>query len=136
MPGGRPKKKLDYDLIARLSSIQCTQEEIALTLGVCRETLERDAEFCRIYKTKINEGKASLRRMQWQAANDGDKTMLVWLGKQYLSQSDKRGVKITGKDGGAVEIESPRERIERRMSGIAAKIGTGENIEGDNPTGT
>lgn len=33
--------------------------------------------------------KISLRRRQFQAADAGDKTMLVWLGKQYLEQKDR-----------------------------------------------
>jgi hypothetical protein len=30
--------------------------------------------------------------MQWQAAEKGNSTMLVWLGKQYLNQKDKSEV--------------------------------------------
>jgi hypothetical protein len=37
-------------------------------------------------------GRMSLRRKQWKAAEDGNTTMLVWLGKQYLGQSDKSEV--------------------------------------------
>jgi hypothetical protein len=38
----------------------------------------------------------SLRRMQWQAAENGNPTMLVWLGKQYLNQKDKAEQTISG----------------------------------------
>jgi hypothetical protein len=34
------------------------------------------------------EGKASLRRMQWRAA-ERSTAMLIWLGKQYLGQTGK-----------------------------------------------
>lgn len=33
--------------------------------------------------------KQSLRRMQYLVAMTGDKTMLIWLGKQYLGQTEK-----------------------------------------------
>ncbi len=89
MPAGRPKFNIDYDAVKKLSSIQCTQEEIASYLGCSVDTLQRDNEFCGIYKDGMNEGRASLRRKQWKAVEDGNTTMLVWLGKQYLKQKDK-----------------------------------------------
>ena len=33
--------------------------------------------------------------MQWDSAKKGNTTMLVWLGKQYLKQSDKQEVEAT-----------------------------------------
>lgn len=89
MPGGRPPKVIDYALVERLASIQCTQEEIANILEVSTKTLQRDEEFCLIYKKGLDNGRMSLRRYQWEAAKKGNTTMLVWLGKQYLGQSDK-----------------------------------------------
>jgi hypothetical protein len=87
--GGRPKKTIDYELVLKLASIQCTQEEIANILGLHRSTLLRDATFCDIYKKGIDEGKSSLRRLQWKAAENGSSAILIWLGKQYLGQQDK-----------------------------------------------
>ena len=33
--------------------------------------------------------------MQWKAAEAGSHTMLVWLGKQVLGQTDKQEVEVT-----------------------------------------
>ena len=41
------------------------------------------------------QGKASIRRMQYKAAKAGDKTMLVWLGKQWLGQTDRVEQNVT-----------------------------------------
>lgn len=87
---GRPKIKLDYDLIENLALIQCTQLEIASILNVNVSTLKRDNKFCTIYKKGQNEGKKSLRRIQWDLAKKGNSTMAIWLGKQYLGQKDKQ----------------------------------------------
>lgn len=38
-----------------------------------------------------------MRSTQFKLALLGDKTMLVWLGKQYLGQADKQ--ELTGRDG-------------------------------------
>lgn len=95
MPGGRPKFVIDYELIKKLALIQCTIEEIANFIECSTKTLERDKEFCRVYKKHMDEGRMSLRRKQWRAAEEGNTTMLVWLGKQYLGQKDKSEMNAT-----------------------------------------
>lgn len=89
MAGGRPKIKIDYGIVERLAKVFATQQEIADILDISVRTLQRDDEFCRIYKKHIGGVKESLRRMQLEAAKQGNVTMLVWLGKQYLGQRDK-----------------------------------------------
>ena len=39
---GRPKKELDEDVIAKLSQIGCTQEEIGAVVGISARTLKED----------------------------------------------------------------------------------------------
>ena len=84
---GRPKFQIDYDTVKKLASIMCTEKEIASFLGCDERTLQRDDEFCRIFKEGKETGKMSLRRMQWKLA---EKTyaMAIFLGKQYLGQKD------------------------------------------------
>lgn len=84
----RPKKKIDYDAVQKLASIQCTQEEIANFLEVSVRTLQRDKEFCRLYKKGLDNGKMSLRRHQFKLAEKSP-AMAIFLGKQYLGQTDK-----------------------------------------------
>jgi hypothetical protein len=48
-------------------------------------------------------GKAALRRRQFQSAMDGNPTMLIWLGKNWLGQTDKQEVAHTG-DAGVVKV--------------------------------
>lgn len=89
---GRPKIKLNYTLAKELAEIHCTQQEIADVLNVSTKTLQRDEEFCRLYKKGLMEAKQSLRRMQFKSANKGSVVMQIWLGKQYLGQSDKEQI--------------------------------------------
>ena len=91
---GRKPIEIDYDMAKKYASIMCTQSEIASLLGVSLSKLEHDPEFLRIHKMGMEQGKASLRRMQYSAAKNGNATMLIWLGKQYLGQNDKQ--EITG----------------------------------------
>jgi hypothetical protein len=87
MAGGRPKKEINYKLVESLASIFCTQEEIASVIDISTRTLQRDEEFCRIYKKGQEMAKSSLRRIQWKHA-EKSATMAIWLGKQYLEQRD------------------------------------------------
>ena len=85
---GRPKKyQIDKEQVTKLASFGCTNLEIASFFG-CEETHIRKnySEFL----TKGKErGKIRLRQMQWSAAEGGNVTMLIWLGKQILGQTDK-----------------------------------------------
>ena len=92
---GRPKKVLTEDalkLIQNLAHIMCTEEEIASILGASVDTLLNE-DNKDLFRTAIekgrHEGKQSLRRQQYQLAMKGNCSMLIWLGKQYLGQSEK-----------------------------------------------
>ena len=85
---GRPKKELNLALAEKLAAVMCTQEEIAGILDVSVDTLQRNPEFCGIYKKAQETAKMSLRRSQYKKALGGDTTMLIWLGKVYLGQKE------------------------------------------------
>jgi hypothetical protein len=105
--GGRPRFEIDYEAVKKLAALQCTQVEVASFLGCHVNTLLKDEKFMEIYKSGIDNGKMSLRRHQWKALEDGNTTMLVWLGKQYLGQREKN--ELSGPDGGPLEFS----KIER-----------------------
>ena len=86
---GRPPTVIDWNLVEELSKIHCTISEIAAVLGIPESTLKNRKEFPTIFKRGKENGKASLRRMQFKAAQNGNTTMLVWLGKNILGQSDQ-----------------------------------------------
>ena len=85
---GRPRKFLDLEMVERLAHLQCTQEEISSALGVSVDTLTRYKHFAEIFKRGTDNGRKSVRRMQFESATKGSVAMQIWLGKQYLGQSD------------------------------------------------
>ena len=95
---GRPKKQIDKEQFEALCEIQCTQSEICSVLKVSEKTLiawckdTYDDTFSNTYKTFSEDGKKSLRRMQFESARKGNVAMQIWLGKQYLGQRDKTEV--------------------------------------------
>jgi len=84
---GRPKKQLDEEVIARLSQIGCTQEEIGSVVGISARTLQR--RYADLVAENKNKGKASLRKVLWKKALKGDPKLLIWLSKNELGMVDK-----------------------------------------------
>ena len=85
----RPKKyNIDTEQVEKLASFGCTNIEIGSFFGCSPDLLEKSYSE---YLTKgRDKGKIRLRQLQWKAAEAGSHTMLIWLGKQILNQSDKQ----------------------------------------------
>ena len=87
-PVGRPKKNIDIEILANLSQIGCTQEEIGGVMGVSARTLQRN--YAEIIEQNKNKGRASLRKKMWEKASKKDSThMQIWLSKNELNMRDK-----------------------------------------------
>jgi len=84
---GRPTKEVDTKVIASLSQIGCTQEEIGSIVGISARTLNR--RFADLLQENKNIGKASLRKKLWEKALKGDPKLLIWLSKNELGMVDK-----------------------------------------------
>ena len=97
---GRKKTVIDWDFVNDKLEKHWDGVTISDALGISFSTLERHV--IEKYKMGFGEFKHSkrakmrdiLKEKQIELALDGDKTMLVWLGKQYLDQSDKRESKV------------------------------------------
>ena len=89
---GRPKEHdLDKDKVEQLASFGCTNSEISSFFGCSDTTLTRN--YGENLTKGRDKGKIRLRQMQWKAADKGNVTMLIWLGKQILGQVEKSEVK-------------------------------------------
>ena len=84
----RGKKDISIEKqVEKLASYGLTNKEIAEALGYDDSTLKRKFEKF-IIKGKANL-KQKLKRKQISVALQGNVSMLIWLGKQYLDQSEK-----------------------------------------------
>lgn len=134
-----PRKpiELDWNVVEALCSVRCTKVEIAATLKVSEDTVDRCIKrkyrmtFSEYYDKHSATGTIALRRKQFQLALSGNPTMLIWLGKQTLGQTEKATVKqeLSGLDGGPVEVKVDvnelRKRLASRITSISARLGTG-----------
>lgn len=85
---GRPSKveKIDPKQVENLAALMCTLEEMAAWFNVDKSQISRN------FATEIakgrERGKTSIRKKQFDVAMNGNVTMLIWLGKQYLGQKE------------------------------------------------
>lgn len=99
-----PRKDLDPAGVEKLAAIGCTDAEIAEFYS-CSQGHVRGR-----YRESLDAGRAklkqSIRRAQLKAMRQGNITMMIWLGKQCLGQTDKQEI---SEHGGTLRIV---ERIE------------------------
>ena len=106
----RGKKDIPIENQAeKLASYGLTNKEIAAALGYNENTLKRKFEIFLI-KGRGNL-KQRLKRKQIQVALGGNVAMLIWLGKQYLDQSEK-----------VVETGDYQILLKRKKIGKAGKV--------------
>lgn len=86
-----PRQKLNFNEkeIANYARLGCSNREIADMLGCDEGTIRK--RFSALLAKARGWRKAKLRELQWKAAEAGNPTMLIWLGKNDLGQSDEPG---------------------------------------------
>ena len=96
---GRPLKDIKKEEFEKLCGLQCTKEEICSFFDVTDKTLESWCRrtykigFSEVFKQKRGKGKIALRRAQWRLA-EKNANMAIFLGKNYLGQSDQYSTNI------------------------------------------
>lgn len=101
----RPRIPIDWVAFDNLCAIQCSVLEIAAYFKVSEDTIKRAVKrqhrmtFAEYAGDKRRLGHISLRRRQFQLAEQGNATMLIWLGKNVLGQVDKQEVDVGNRDG-------------------------------------
>lgn len=96
----RPRIEIDKGQFEKLCAIQCTLPEFASYFGCSDDTIERWCKktykqgFAEVFKEKRGIGFISLRRTQYAMA-ETNPTMAIWLGKQWLGQTDKKEIAVS-----------------------------------------
>lgn len=122
---GRPKKDIDPDKFEKLCSIMCTEEEIAGFFDCSIDTINNFCKnqygmtFSDAFKKYSAKGKMSLRRIQFKLA-ETNASMAIFLGKNYLGQTDKAEFEI-GKTKAETELTKAK-TAELNNGGLNADI--------------
>ena len=90
---GRPPVPFNLDDLEKLGALQCTYADLASFFDCSEVTIKRrmaedDGKFRERFERGQGKGRISLRRTQWRHT-DKSVPMSIFLGKNYLGQSDK-----------------------------------------------
>ncbi len=119
---------IDWNRVEKLLMAGCSGVEIASYLGIHHDTLydacqrEKDVAFSVFSVGFRQKGDSLLREAQYNVALGDetrdiapDKSMLIWLGKNRLEQSDKQDIKQTA----TVTNAKPMDEID--LSGVSSE---------------
>lgn len=106
----RPTIEIKQEHFENLCNLQCTLDEIAGFFKCSGDTIERwckrtySMSFADTYKIYSQNGKISLRRYQYKLA-EKNPSMAIWLGKQWLGQTDKIEQTNNFNEGITIKVE-------------------------------
>ena len=112
----RHKTELDIKQFENLCGLQCTKEEICEFFGITDKTLDRwckdtyEAGFSDVFRQKRGKGKIALRRSQFRLA-EKNANMAIWLGKQYLEQTDSGKIDVQIKQDDPITLALKEEFV-------------------------
>ena len=92
----KPKEQMldeeQLDEIRELAGEGNSVEDIASLMGVSVDILKKNDTYSRAISMGVADMRCNLRHWQMQAAQSGNVTMLVWLGKVILGQREETEV--------------------------------------------
>jgi hypothetical protein len=109
---GRPKVEINWNKVNKALEAGANGVQVAAMLGIHFNTLSKrckddnKCDFCDYLTQKRESGNQKLLTVQFDTALEGDRSMMIWLGKQRLGQKDKHDIDHTsnGKDMGVAPI--------------------------------
>lgn len=100
---GRPKAKIDWKKVDNMLIAGCTGTEVAANIGVHPETLydacqeEYKTHFSEYSRQKKEKGFTMLKQKRFQIAMTGDNSMIMFLSKVMMGESEKQTVEVNAK---------------------------------------
>lgn len=92
---GRPKKVIDWDHLDNLLTLGAGLIDCSELLKMSDDTIQKNIKekhnctFTEYREKKLANMRVKLLKKQFDVAMNGNVTMLIWLGKQRLGQSEK-----------------------------------------------
>ena len=101
-----PKKlEIDLEQVEEMAAEFCTQEEIADDMGFDRTIFHRRRDVRSASLRGKNSAKMSLRHYMYNAARQGDRTMMIFLAKNELGYKDNPDAEVAEEDKVSVIVD-------------------------------
>lgn len=135
------KKDIDLKQVFELGACMCGERTIAQALGISYKTLgEWLDEWPEFLRALLNGQSTTLQRLgkkQLDVAMQGHAGMLIWLGKQYLRQTDKAMVETRSEvnvmvSNAMAELDNiPKEQLLESLSILKAGVSDAVTISSE-----
>jgi hypothetical protein len=89
------RAEINLEEVEKLAAMQATDADLAAFFNVTTRTIERrrlEPEFAEALERGKNKGRLTIRRAQLKLLEAGNTAMAIWLGKNYLGQTDRTEV--------------------------------------------
>jgi hypothetical protein len=130
----RPEKPIDWDKVDELLMAGCLGTEIAANYDMHPNTFydrvvqKYNMSFTDYCSEKRSKGESFLRLVQFKKAVEGDNSMLIWLGKNRLKQSDSPQEQASNEEM-FKQLTSLMEQINALQSSPRSNAYNSNNIE-------
>ena len=104
----------ELDEIRELAGEGNSVDDIANLIGVSPDTLRSNENYSHAIELGVVDMKANLRHWQMQAAQSGNVTMLVWLGKVILGQREETEATI--------KLQREDDELTKSLTGLAKEM--------------
>jgi len=121
-----PDAPFSHQAVQLLAQAGTPDTEIARLLGIEVKALKAEAGAA--LELGNTQHRVKLRLAQYRAAMVGDRTLLVWLGKQSLGQMDRAATEITGRDGKPIEMQEAASDVRSKLTRLLAQVQSAEVI--------
>ena len=118
-----PNASFSHRAVQLLAQAGTPDTEIARLVGKTVDDLK--AEALEALELGNTQHRVLLRVAQYRAAMVGDRSLLIWLGKQSLGQVDKAVNEISGRDGKPIEIQDAANDVRSKISRMIAELQSG-----------
>lgn len=126
--GGRKKivwNEGQWNAFRSMCIVTNKRHRVAKAMGNDEKTINRIVKeklgisFSEYIEKRFDEGNLKLLAKQYEVAMSGDRTMLIWLGKNRLGQSDKTEMKDTTETIEKIAVEHARIRLDKLINAKA-----------------
>jgi hypothetical protein len=125
---GRKKLNINWVKVEKMAMAGANGKQISSALGIHYDTLttacvrENKSTFSDYLQAKREKGNNFLLSKQYDIAIEGDRSMLIWLGKNRLGQSDKKEVISENKNVQTYDLSNLTDEELKQLAKLSATI--------------
>jgi hypothetical protein len=127
---GRPPVEIDTDTLEKLGAMHATYEEVGAFFNCTKRTIikkMKNEELLLAFENGKLKGNLNLKRLSVRHAEGHGSSavnMTIYLRKQWLGETDKAGIELTGRNGGPISTVDLTKATDEQLAALEALFGS------------